>query len=123
MPAPSKLVVQTIKDVTCVTFADASIVDAQLIDSIKKELFELVDKQNRRKMILDMSKVQYLSSSALGVLIPLNEKIISLKGILFLCGVNADILKVFKITKLDKIFKFRKTEGEALAELGVTGTA
>lgn len=120
MPAQSKLVVQTIKDVTCVTFTDASVVDAQLIEAIKKELFELVDKQDRRKMVLDMSKVQYLSSSALGVLIPLNEKIVNLKGTLFLCGVNPDILKVFKITKLDKIFKFKKTEGEALSDLGVT---
>jgi anti-sigma B factor antagonist len=121
MPAQSKLMVQTVKDVTCVTFTDASVVDAQLIESIRKELFDLVDNQNRRKLVLDMSKVQYLSSSALGVLIPLNEKVLKLKGSLYLCGVNPEIMKVFKITKLDKIFKFKDTEGEALSEFGVTG--
>jgi anti-sigma B factor antagonist len=120
MPAPSRLVIQTIKDVTCVTITDSSVVDAQLIEGIKKELFELVDKQDRRKLTLDMSKVQYLSSTALGVLIPLNEKILKLKGSLYLCGVSPEIMKVFKITKLDKIFKFKNTEGEALSDLGVT---
>ena len=117
MPAQSKLVVQTIKDVTCVTFTDASVVDAHLIESIRKELFDLVDNQNRRKLVLDMAKVQYLSSSALGVLIPLNEKVLKLKGGLFLCGVNPEIMKVFKITNLDRLFEFFDTTEKAAEQL------
>ena len=119
MPPQSRLVGQTIKDVTVVTFNESSIVDPQLIESIKRELFKLVDKQNRGKLILDLSKVQYLSSTALGVLIPLHEKTQKLKGRLVLCGVNPDIRKVFKITKLEKLFTFKNTEGDALSEFGV----
>ena len=120
MPPQPRLVVQTIKDVTLVTFTDSSVIDAQFIESIRRELFDLVDKQNRSRLILDLSKVQYLSSSALGVLIPLHEKIKKLKGRLVLCGVNSDIRKVFKITKLEKLFAFKSTEGDALSEFGVT---
>jgi anti-sigma B factor antagonist len=121
MPAPSRLVVQTLKDVTCVTFTDTSVVDAHLIETIKKELYDLVDKPAGagRRLVLDMSKVQYLSSAALGVLIPLNEKVLKLKGTMYICGVNPEIMKVFKITKLDRIFKFKDSEAEALADLGV----
>ncbi|MFH0982576.1 MAG: STAS domain-containing protein [Planctomycetota bacterium] len=120
MPPPSRLVVQTIKDVTVVTFTDTSVVDAQLIEGIKRELFDLVDQQKRGKLVLDMTKVQYLSSSALGVLIPLHEKTAKLKGRLVLCSVSPDIMKVFKITKLDKIFSFKNTASDALADFGVT---
>ncbi len=123
MPPPSRMLVQSIKDVTIVTFADPSVVDTQLIENIRKELFELVEKQNRSKLILDLSKVQYLSSSALGVLIPLHELTKKLKGRLVLCGVNADIMKVFKITRLDRLFIFRLTESDALAEFGITPAA
>ena len=122
MPAPSRLLVQSIRDVTMVTFSDSSIVDLQLIESIRKELFELVEKQNRAKLVLDLSKVQYLSSSALGVLIPLHELTKKLKGRLVLCGVSADIMKVFKITRLDKLFTFKALEGDALTEFGITAT-
>ena len=120
MPPQSRLVVQTIKDVTLVTFTESSIIDAQLIESIRRELFDLVDRQNRSRLILDLSKVQYLSSSALGVLVPLHEKIKNLKGQLVLCGVNSDIRKVFKITRLEKLFAFKSTKGDALSEFGVT---
>ncbi len=123
MPPQARLIVQTVKDVTLVTVTEPSIIDARLIEGIKGELFELVDKQNRRKLVLDMTKVQYLSSSALGLLIPVHEKTQKLKGLLVLCGVNPKIKKVFKITKLDKLFTFAETEGDALAQFGVSITA
>jgi anti-sigma B factor antagonist len=123
MPPQSRLIVQFLKDVTVVTFTDSSIVDAQLIESLRREMFGLVEKQNPCKLILDLGKVQYLSSSALGVLIPLHDRIQKLKGRLVLCGVSSDIMKVFKITRLDKLFTFKNTESDALSEFGVAKEA
>jgi anti-anti-sigma regulatory factor len=54
------------------------------------------------------------------VLIPLREKTQELKGDLILCGVQPPIRKVFKITKLEKQFKFCNSEAEALAALNVS---
>ena len=123
MPPQSRLAVQDFNDVTLVTLNETSVVDLQLIENIRRELFDLVDKQNRKKLVVDLSKVQHLSSSALGVLIPLHEKTQKLKGQLVLCGVNPNIMKVFKITRLDKIFSFKRTESDALSEFGVTLSA
>ena len=55
-----------------------------------------------------------MSSSALRVLITLNSKAKAQKIALFLCGINPNIMEVFKITKLDSIFKIRNTESEAV---------
>jgi anti-anti-sigma factor len=112
--------VQFIKDVVVVSFTDSAIIDSQIIEQIKRDLFDLVDKQNHKRMILDMSKVQHLSSAALGVLIPLGDKIKKNKGSLVLCSVSEGIRKIFKITRLDKHFKFCADEGKALSSLGVT---
>ncbi|MCP4589128.1 MAG: STAS domain-containing protein [bacterium] len=122
MPPQSRLTVKNVHEVTIVTFSETSIIEAQLIENIKREMFALVEDQERSKLVLNLSKVQYLSSSALGVLIPLHEKTKERGGRLILCGVNQDIRKVFKITKLDKLFTFKKDETDALAEFGVRAT-
>lgn len=119
MPSQSIIAVQNIKHVALVSLAESSVVAPQLIDSIKRELFALVDEENCKTIVLDLQKVQYLSSSALGVLIPLHGKLQTLKGRLILCSVNSDIMKVFEITKLNKLFIFKNTTSDALAELGV----
>ena len=119
MPATSRLLVQSIKNVTVVTFTDSSVIDTQHIENIRKELYEFVDRQNRKRLVLDMSKIHHFSSSALGILIPLREKIKKLKGDLILCGVRPEIRKIFKITQLEKHFKFADDEAAALAALNV----
>ena len=66
------------------------------------------------RMVVNFENVQFLSSSALPVLITLNNKAKAKKVTIFLCCIKPDILNVFKITKLDSIFKIRDTELEAI---------
>ena len=119
MPITSRLLVESIKDVTVATFTDTSVIDAQHIEHIRKDLCEMVDRQNKKRLILDMSKVHHFSSSALGILIALRDRIQKLKGELILCGLRPEIRKVFKITKLEKHFTFAADESEALSRLNV----
>ena len=119
MPATSRLLVESIKDVTVATFTDTSVIDVQHIEHIRRDLCAMVDQQNKKRLILDMSKVHHFSSSALGILIPLRDRIQKLKGELILCGLRPEIRKVFKITKLEKHFTFAADESEALSRLNV----
>ncbi|MFQ3651178.1 MAG: STAS domain-containing protein, partial [Gemmataceae bacterium] len=63
---------------------------------------------------LNFRNVKYLSSAALGKLIALNKKVKSAGGSLVLSNINPEIIEVFEITKLDKMFKIKKDEQEAL---------
>ncbi len=119
MPQASRLLVEHIEDVSLVSFTESSIVNTQQIDSIREELFHMVDKKACRRMILDMSKVRQLSSAALGVLIPVNENIKKIKGKLVLIGTQPEVRKIFKITRLEKLFIFKETEKDALKLLKV----
>lgn len=118
MPMAPRLLVESVGDATLVTFTDASVVDAQHIEYIRDELYGLVEKQGRKKVIIDLSRVQHFSSAALGVLIPMADKVRKLKGQMILCSLKPEIRKVFKITGLEKQFKFCDNEKEALAALG-----
>jgi len=118
--AAARLMIHSMRDVTVVNFEDSSILDAAQIEAIGKALYDLVDVRNIRKLILDFSKVQFLSSSALGVLITLRSKCEAARGTLVICGLRKDLMQVFEITNLKKLFTFRSDEEEALAVFGVT---
>ena len=64
-----RLEVEHIGDVTVVNFVDRKILDEQNIQIIGEQLFSLVDEENWRKILLNFSNVEYLSSAALGKLI------------------------------------------------------
>ncbi|MFO0846552.1 MAG: STAS domain-containing protein [Gemmataceae bacterium] len=109
-----RLEVEPIGDVTVVNFVDRKILDEQNIQIIGEQLFSLVDEDGRRKILLNFSNVEYLSSAALGKLITLNKKLQQAGGKLILCNISPDIHEVFEITKLDKFFKILKDEQSAL---------
>ena len=110
----ARLEVEPIGDVTVVNFVDRKILDEQNIQIIGEQLFSLVDEEDCKKLLLNFSNVEYLSSAALGKLITLNKKLQNARGKLILCNIDTQILEVFEITKLDKFFKIMKDEQTAL---------
>ena len=86
-------------------FVDRKILDETNIQIVGNQLFALVDDENRRKIVLDFSNVEYLSSAALGKLITLDKKVKANSGKLRLCNVRPEIYEVFAITRLNKLFE------------------
>lgn len=120
MSTTASLLVQSIEDVTVVQFQESSILDALTIQGISDELNHLVESQHKQKLLLNFTKVEFLSSSALGVLVMIKKKVDAIKGELVICGMKKELRKVFKITNLDKLFKFADDEPGALELLGAT---
>ncbi|MDD4888875.1 MAG: STAS domain-containing protein [Phycisphaerae bacterium] len=123
MAESSQLMVQVVGGVTVVSFDTNNILDAIQIQRMGEELYRLVDEQDRRQVVLDFGKVKMLSSQAIGMLLNLRKKSQAIKGQVLLCGIRPDLHKVFKITQIDKLFKFFDGEKEALASLGVHGAS
>jgi anti-sigma B factor antagonist len=114
-PRRQRIEVSDVGDIAVVTFIDKKILDEQNIQMIGDDLFRLVDELGRRKVLLNFSNVQYMSSAALGKLIRLHQRLHSLGGKLILCGISKDLMDVFTITKLDKMLKIVKDEPAAIA--------
>lgn len=112
-----RLRVEQVADVTVVYFLDRRILDEPTIEVIAEQLFSLVDRDGRRKLLLNFSNVEYLSSAALGKLINLHNKLDAQQGKLAMCSVFAQILEVLAVTKFDKIFKIFPDEDAAIASL------
>jgi anti-sigma B factor antagonist len=110
-----RLDIEQIGDVTVAKFIDKKILDENNIQVIGNELFGLVEEDGRKKIILDFSSVEYLSSAALGKLITMDKKVKAAGGKLRLCAIRPDIYEVFAITRLNKLFDIRDDQEAALA--------
>ena len=111
------LLIQREQDITFVDFQEARLLDAYQIESVAQQLYKLVDQMDRKKLIVDFSKVQLLSSAAIGMILNLHNKSKAIKGKLVLCGMRNDIKKIFEIMKLTKLLKIVSDANEAKALL------
>jgi anti-sigma B factor antagonist len=99
----NRIDIEEISGITVVKLLEKKILDEANIEELGRELFALVETNGHRKLILEFSDVEYLSSAALGKLITLHKKVGAAKGKLVLCGIVKEIHEVFKITQLDRI--------------------
>jgi anti-sigma B factor antagonist len=110
-----RLDVSEIGDVTVVRFRDPKIIEDLNIQELGSEMFRLVEEEDRRKLLLNFSTVDFLSSAALGKLITLDKKVKAHGGQLMLSNIRPEIFEVFQITKLTRLFDIRDDEADALA--------
>jgi len=89
-------------------FTDAEIVDEARIQQIGKELMEIASEAGQsesKKMLLNFQGVQCMSSAMIGKLVVLNKTAKVAGVVLKFCSISPNVLEVFKITRLDNIFK------------------
>jgi len=111
----SRLVVEADGEVTRINFLDRNILEEASIQQIGDEIGDLVSAAPNPKMLLNFDNVEHLSSAALGTLITVNNKIKEKGGQLRLANIDAQIMEVFTITKLDKLFQIHGDADAALA--------
>jgi len=103
--------------VSVIRFQDQKIIDPDAIQELGLELFALIEKEERSKLVLNFSNVEFLSSAALGKLITFEKKCKRQGAELILTNISPEIFQVFAITNLDKLFQIKDSEADALAVL------
>jgi anti-sigma B factor antagonist len=111
----SPFIVQQVGENTVVEFTAPSLMDPIELEQIAQSLYRLVDEQDRRRIVLDFEKVQYLSSQAIGILLGMQKRLAAAKGgELVLCGVGNRLLELLRITRLDKVLTIKPSQKEAV---------
>lgn len=111
---PGKLQVTEESNVTVATFLEAAMLDETIIQQLGGELEKAVKGKEKINLVIDLSNVDYVSSAVLGRLVKIFKMVKELKGKMKLAGVKNNILQVFKITKLDKMFEIHPTRDKAV---------
>jgi anti-sigma B factor antagonist len=90
-------------------------ITADVATRFKQELVGYVNME-KRSIVLDLSDVTFIDSSGLGALIA------SLKGMdgdrqLVLCGARDPVANMFKLTRMNKVFRMFHSREEAVSSL------
>ncbi len=93
-----------------------SLVGGEETDELRSAIADFVE-QGNKKLIIDLGKVTYLNSTAIGVLVQAHTTYSKNKGKVVINGVNKNISNIFVITKLTLVFDVTETREEAVSKL------
>lgn len=110
----SRLRIQHQNGVTMVEFVDRNILDEANIAQIGSEISALIESDLNPRLLISFASVEHLSSAALGALININNQIKEKDGQLRLSDINEQIIEVFRITRLDRLFHIFPSTAEAM---------
>ncbi|MES2122120.1 MAG: STAS domain-containing protein [Chlamydiota bacterium] len=88
-------------------------VDAITTPSLERELGALVE-THHEKLLLDFSKVDYLSSAGMRLLLSYTKKMKGKGGVFAMCDIGEDVMEILKMAGFDKVLAFYPNEAEAL---------
>ena len=101
-----------------VAFKSASISDVDAITTAAKQIKEFIGGNQPNKLIFDFGSVKFFSSQVLGLLLDIRAKLETYNGEVVISAINPQLHRVFKITNLDKIFRFFPDKESALQAVG-----
>ncbi len=109
-------------EVLIVYFQEGTLTDQNVIEQIGKEFTDVaLEASGNRKLLVNFQGVKFMSSAMLGKLLPLHKRCKSDKIVLKFCNISPNLLEVFKITNLTKLFDILNTESDAIASFGKRG--
>ncbi len=82
-------------------------------DKVKTEFIN----QGKVNLIIDLSDVEYVDSSALGVLVGLQRSCRMNGGTFGLCGLHENLMRIFQLTSLTSVFKIFPNVEDAVKAL------
>ncbi len=88
--------------------------DVSVSNDIEEELARLIDQEKEHHIILNMDRVEYMSSSGFRACIATLRKINAADGSLKLCNIRPSVKRIFDVIELTSLFDIYDTEGEAL---------
>jgi anti-sigma B factor antagonist len=82
----------------------------------KARVADLIN-QGNNFFLLNLSEVPFVDSSGLGALISILKTLMQNNGEIVLCELNIPVLNLFKLTRMDSVFKIYASEREGLEAL------
>jgi len=89
-------------------------IDLYSVKQLKEQVTDLIERKKACNLLLDLTGVNYIDSTGLGILIGIKRRCTERGGKVFLVSSSDRITNLFSITGLNKIFTIFKTVEEAV---------
>lgn len=88
-------------------------IDSTVCSEFKARVIDLINQENNY-FLLNLSQVDFIDSSGLGAIISILKTLNINNGDIVLSDVNPPVFNLFKLTRLNGVFKIYSTEKEGL---------
>lgn len=88
--------------------------DVSVANDVEEELNRIIEQENQKHLVLNMEKVEYMSSSGFRACISTLRKLNAKEGTLKLCAIRPSVKRIFDVIELTSLFDIYETEPEAL---------
>ena len=105
--------------VAVVAFKATSISNTEQVATTAEPIYEFVEENHPNKIVIDFEGVRFFSSEVLGMLLAVRTKLQLYDGKVVISAINPQLHRVFKITNLDKIFKFFPDKKSAVKAVNI----
>ena len=96
-------------------------VDLYTAPEFKERMVQVID-GGKKQVVVDLSKATFIDSTTLGVLVGGVKRLRPVGGALTLVCSDQNILKIFEITGLDRVFPIHASREDALAGAASPGS-
>jgi len=105
-------------DVSVVAFKTASVSDVEAITAAAEQIKKFIEENHPKRIVFDFGGVKFFSSQVLGLLLDIRARSKLYQGEVVISGINPQLYRVFKITNLNRIFRFFADRQSAISATG-----
>lgn len=87
--------------------------DVYFAEEIEKEIIKLISDDITSHLVINLQKVDYLTSSGIGMFVTIMNKLKQSGKKLAICEINGTVSKILEVVEMTEFFQIFKNENEA----------
>ncbi|QRG69844.1 anti-sigma F factor antagonist [Brevibacillus choshinensis] len=112
-----RIVMETRQDVLVIRLQGE--LDHHTAEELRGKVDEILRAPDIRHIVLSLADLTFMDSSGIGVILGRYKQISARSGDMYVTSINPTIYRIFEMSGLFKVIKFRENEADALLVLGV----
>lgn len=108
------LKIEKINNITVVRFDNIDRFNALITEPVKEDLKSFFNAEGTR-LILNLEGIKYIDSSGFGVFLSILKTAANSKGTFKICGINPEVMDLFRLLQLHNVFTLYPTLDECLS--------
>ncbi|HEV2295871.1 MAG TPA: STAS domain-containing protein [Tepidisphaeraceae bacterium] len=89
-------------------------IDSSEFDRLNESLLDTLGKEPGAGWVLDLTRVAYMGSAVLGLMVNMRQVVMKAQGKLVLCGMNDRLMRIFETCCMERLFKIVPARPEAV---------
>lgn len=88
--------------------------DSTEFDRLNESVLDVLSKQPGAGWVLDLTRVAYMGSAVLGLMVNIRQVVMKSQGKIVLCGMNDRLMRIFETCCMERLFKIVQGKAEAI---------